>query len=580
MNLGNPLGLLALLGALPLIAAYFLRRRQAPRKVSALFLWKSLTPAAAAGPRFERFRRERSLLLELGALLMAALFLANLRCDASGPRGHLVIVLDGSLSMNARGADGKTAAERGRAEALREIDRRGAGRVTVVEAGPNPRMLAGPEASLDVTEKALEAWRPAGPNAASATSLQLAAQLAGPGRPFVFFSDAMPPENTVLPETLRWVAVGEAAKNAGFVSAQRLDEGGVARLAVRVVNFSEEALERTVRFTPERGTPLEERVSLTAGEGKTLAPSFAEPGVVQVQLEGADALGEDDRFRLLPSPARRIEVALLGGLELSESRALRRVLSLVPSVTLLGEGEASERLEAALRFGPRASEAQVTIEASGAQRTYVGPFFTEKAHRVLEDVQLDGVAWTAGENPPGRALVRAGEAVLLSEETTPAGTRFHLNLSLARSNLQRTPAWPVLVTNLLRSASLRAPGFSRRHLSLGEEVIVSTLPGARWAVEGENIRRPLLGVGELRLPPLPVGRYTLTKDDAPFEEVEVLPLDAAESDLRGRSAGTLEPRKEASLVDARESSGASHPWPLMLLLGAVLANFALTRRSG
>ena len=39
MTFGFPLGLLALGALLPLAAAYFLRRRQKPKTVSALFLW-------------------------------------------------------------------------------------------------------------------------------------------------------------------------------------------------------------------------------------------------------------------------------------------------------------------------------------------------------------------------------------------------------------------------------------------------------------------------------------------------------------------------------------------------------------
>ena len=35
----------------------------------------------------------------------------------------------------------------------------------------------------------------------------------------------------------------------------------------------------------------------------------------------------------------------------------------------------------------------------------------------------------------------------------------HLNLELARSNLQRTPAWPVLLGNVVREARRAREGF-------------------------------------------------------------------------------------------------------------------------
>src|SRR3954466_11990153 len=103
MSIGFPLGLLALLAALPLVAAYFLRRKQPPRVVSALFLWRTPDQRAQAGPRFERFSQEASLLLELLAVAAAAAFLSDAHCGGTHSRRHLVVVVDGSLSMQARG---------------------------------------------------------------------------------------------------------------------------------------------------------------------------------------------------------------------------------------------------------------------------------------------------------------------------------------------------------------------------------------------------------------------------------------------------------------------------------------------
>ena len=80
MSFGAPLGLLALAAIPALVAAYFLRRRQPPRIVSALFLWRTPDQRAEAGPRFQRSSRELSLALEILAVGFAALFLADARC--------------------------------------------------------------------------------------------------------------------------------------------------------------------------------------------------------------------------------------------------------------------------------------------------------------------------------------------------------------------------------------------------------------------------------------------------------------------------------------------------------------------
>lgn len=580
MSFANPLGLLVLLGALPLVAAYFLRRRQQPRKVSALFLWRSLAPAAAAGPRLERFRRERSLLLELFALFCAALFLANLRCGAEGPRGHLVLVVDGSVSMTAKQSDGRTAIDRVRSAAREEVRRRGAGRLTILEAGSTPRLLAGPEAEVEEALAVLDRHTPAGPDAPLSASLRMGQELAGPGRPFVFFTDAAPPEDSPAPQTLEWIAVGEAQENFGFLSAQRRDVDGEARVTVRVGSFAAEKAILRVRFAPEKGAAREEALELGSGEAGALAVTFEAPGAVTVSLSTDDALAADNRVRLLPAPDRMAGVAIFEGLAGAARSSLLRVISVLPQAKLLGAAVTEEQRAEALSFGPRGGEAFVSIDAPGAQRTFVGPFFTEKSHPLLEDVQLEGVAWTAGDNPPGRALIRAGDAVLMSEEASPAGVKLHLNLELARSNIQRTGAWPVLIGNLLRASASRVPGFARKHLSLGEEIALTTRAGATWVLEGEGLRRPLLGVGALLLPPLSAGSYTLLRDAAPVDELVVLPLDAAESELRQRGSVKLAPTKMASLLETGEGGAAAPDWPLVLLLGAVVANFALTRRTG
>ncbi|MBS1153691.1 MAG: hypothetical protein H6Q89_5389, partial [Myxococcaceae bacterium] len=202
--------------------------------------------------------------------------------------------------------------------------------------------------------------------------------------------------------------------------------------------------------------------------------------------------------------------------------------------------------------------------------------FTQKGDPLLDDVQLAGVVWTVGDNPPGRALVTAGEAVLLSEEDDGA---LHLNLELSRSNLQRTPGWPVLLGNIVQRARLRSPGLPRRHLMLGEEVPVVTEPGAKWSLRGPDGKdRPVLGAGAVALPPLPTpGRWALLKDGKELDALAVLPLDPRESDLRTRGPFVLEPTADTGAL----TTALSRPrplWPVALLLLLLLVDFWLTAR--
>jgi hypothetical protein len=571
VSFGFPWGLLALGALVPLAAAYFLRRRQKPVTVSALFLWRTPRPRAEAGPRFERFTREASLLLEVLAVVAAALFLADVRFGDDMRTRHVVLVVDGSLSLSARGPDGVTVLERVRREAARRVKEERATRVTVLASGSVPRAIAGPEAEPSKALGALESFQALGADHDATATLLWAQELAGPGRWVHFFTDAMPTEGAVVPPAVRWTALGAARDNVALVSAQRRDEGTKATVTVRVARFGgAEAVEVWVRAQPgagaKEGTEQREVVRLPVEGAATVRLTFENAGDVEVTLP-EDALPEDGQARLVPSAVRPVRVALAEGLDAQARQALERFLAVAPEVeTGAGEG--------ALLIGPRGTDARVTVGAGGTMRTFLGPFFSEKGHPLLDDVQLAGVRWTAGDNPPGRALITAGDAVLVSEEEG----RVHLNLELARSNLQRTPAWPVLLGNMLREAQRAREGFPRRQLTLGEPLPVVTQPGARYTLVGPLGERPVFGAGTLSLPaPLVPGRYTLERDGEPVDVTEVLALDARESDLRGRGSGEREAESEEKDEGSAGSPGRAR-WPLLVLLGALLADFYVTRR--
>ena len=570
MSFGAPLGLLALLGLAPILAAYFLRRKQPPRTVSALFLWRQADRRAEAGPKFERFSREASLALELLAVLCAALFLADAKCGAGAPRTQLVVVVDGSLSMLAR-TGGASAAERVKRAVASLAREHEAGALTIIESGTRPSLLAGPQQEPGRALAALEAWQPAQPAHDLTPAFVLARELAGPSQTVYFFTDGPPPEGSTLPSQVEGRSVGRKADNVAFLSAQRRDEGAGAKkratVTVRVGNFSEQERAVTVHFEAADDAPHDETVQLAAGASAVLRAGFLTALAIAVSVPD-DALPEDGHLTLLPSPLAELQVGLLDGLDPQATAALERFLAIAPAVR--------RAPEAAFTIGGAGSSARLTIGASGKPLSFVGPFFAQKSHPLFDDVPLGGVVWTAGENPPGRALMSMGQTVLISEEDD--GT-LHFNLDVGRSNVQRTVAWPVLLGNVVRLARLNSPGFPRKHLMLGEEVPVVTAAGAQWALEAPNKqRRPVLGAGALTLPPLPAtGTWRLLRDGAPFDELEVLPLDPREADLRTRGPWEAEAAQTSALASLGDATPRAY-WPIALLLALLLADFALTAR--
>jgi len=565
MSFGFPLGLLALGAVAPLLVAYFLRRKQPPRTVSALFLWRSPDQRAEAGPKLQRFSRELSLLLELCAVVAAAAFLSDAHCGGGASKRHLVAVVDGSLSMQAT-SGGRTAADRVRDKLASLVNVEGAGQLTIVESGLKPTVLAGPQAEVSRALSDLEKWVPSQPAHDVAPALLMARELAGgKGNKVHFFTDGPPAEGVLMPPEVEVVSAGEALDNVALLSAQRTDVEGEASVTVRVGNFSKAA--RTVKL--QLG-PRTQELELQPGGTSVVQLKLPAAGPLTVSLPD-DALPIDGKVTLLPSPPPATKVVLLTGLDPNAASALRRALAVVPGVTV------STALQPdAFTVGPRGSSAEVTFGAPAPPKSFLGPFFAQKGNPLLEDVQLSGAIWTAGANPAGRPLMSAGEAVLLSEEEDG---RLHFNLDVGRSNVQRTVAWPILVSNLVRRARLSLPGLPRRHLMLGEDIPVTTAPGAKYVLLGPGgLQRPVLGVGPVVLPAVPVpGRWALLREDEEIDALEVLGLDPRESDLRSRGPFSV----KASATEGLASIALKQPrslWPLVALLAVLLADYWLTAR--
>lgn len=567
MTLGAPLGLLALAAIPALVAAYFLRRRQPPRVVSALFLWRTPDQRAEAGPRFQRFSREASLALEILAVCCAALFLSDARCGEAARANHVVVIVDGSLSMAAK-VDGKSAADRVK-DAVAALSRtEGAGVMTIVESGVRPRLLAGPQLETARALSALEGWQPSQPAHDVAAAIAMARELSGSTeRRLFFFTDGPLPASAALPPQVEGRSVGKAASNAALLTAQRQDEGGIARVTVRVGHFGEKPAKVTVRFEAPDDAPQTQALELQPGASAVVRVGLKTAKPVLVTLP-SDALEADGRVTLLPSPLSDVAVGFVDGVDPAALAAVKRFLAVAPGVV------AAE--PALLTVGPPGSRASLTLGATGAAKSFVGPFFAQKAHPLLDDVLLGGAVWTAGENPPGRALLSAGQVVLMSEEDDGS---VHLNLDVGRSNVQRTVAWPVLLGNVVRQARLNKPGFPRRHVMLGEDVPVVTTPGKTWLVKGPGgDERPVLGVGALTLPALPApGHWELLSDGELFDALEVLPLDPRESDLRTRGAWEVHAAQSTGVASLATVTPRAF-WPLAVLLALLLLDFWLTAR--
>ncbi|MEZ5951862.1 MAG: VWA domain-containing protein [Planctomycetaceae bacterium] len=157
----------------------------------------------------ERLPWTRTLLLELLAALLITLLLAEPRAGGFDTRPHLVLVLDNSASMAARGEHGGESSRDRALKWLKEQEPRlgRTGLFSVLTTGRRPTLIAGPRADWTEMLETLERWQPLETHHAFAPTWDLAAQLAGDEGELVFLTDQLPPEQTPMPrqmESARW----------------------------------------------------------------------------------------------------------------------------------------------------------------------------------------------------------------------------------------------------------------------------------------------------------------------------------------------------------------------------------------
>jgi Ca-activated chloride channel homolog len=619
-----PLGLLALLAIPAIVAIHLFRRRFPVRPVAGLFLWQIGRQVPEGGGKISKLPITTSLLLELLAALALALIIAGARLSSASDTAHLVVLLDDSASMGAVNGRGEGPRDRAIARVFRELDRLGSrARVTLVASGERPSVLAGPAAFAVDARRALEKWRPEAPHHSLALGLRLARELAGDTGRLMVMTDALPgprPEDGVL-----WVALGESLANVGIIGAERTlspDEGRGA-VSLTLANNSDALARRRVHVTAGGKDVLIRELEVKRGVSSLTLPIPAGLPAVRVVLSN-DAMARDNEV-LLAEPRPRI-VGVENRLPEGRGRdALTRALGAIGGVTPATEsahlifaeagsldqppgaaagagagaaaGAGAGAVAGAWRVGfGRAPAAWIAKGESRDSQDFIGPFVLEKRHPLLLGITFGGVVWTgAAPLAPGavRPVVSAGDQVLIGLPPLTGSARTEsdvfFNLDLDRTNLIRSPDWPILVSNLIEMRRESLPGPERWNYRVGEWIRV------RLARDPKGPLRMRCGTVERVLPPgrqvefiapSPGGLLQILEgggiggNEVALFELGVNFLDESEANLRDRMAGNAGQFGDVGTLRA-ESGPESNPlfWVLLTIAGtAIVGNWCLLPR--
>jgi hypothetical protein len=504
--------LAALFGLLsiPLLAViYLFHRRPQTRQVSSLMLWQSLRRPATAGRKREFLRLPLTFWLEALALLLLVLAAAGPMLPRLARTHPLIVILDDSLSMQAGAQQ--------RARTFVDHIGKDFDPVRFILAGPAPQ-LARPSTTLGMTDQ----WTCNAPSADLDAALAFATQLAGPNALVMVVTDHAPEHSAG--SRVQWHAFGEPAKNAAIVAAAR-SRAGRDRVMLEIAGEP-----ASMTITADGRTVFSGRRS-----GRLTFEVPAGTKVVEAQLAN-DAAAFDNHVILLPERKPPVLVTVD-----VKDEVLKRDVE--RAVTATGRALLAPNGALTISDHPVPGDWRLEFITGTSGVAHAGPFLIDRTNPITDGVDLDGVIWTATSGPmAGTPVVLAGDQPLL----TAATHAFRMRLNPAQSTLQRSPAWPSLIWNLIELRSAEAPGFRAANVVDGglnelvlpdgsHKVILASHPGI-WTVD----------------------RYQFACNA----------LNAEESDLSKAKSGTWNGWSEASLAAGGYENVA---WLLLLATLAVLA---------
>ena len=578
---------------MPLIALYMLRSRRQRTPVSSVYLWNQVgNPVSSAVP-WQRLRPTPLLLVQLAVLALFALLLARpffLQQTVLGP--HTVFVVDTSGSMAMAGRLTRAVEEAtGLAADVSE-----ANLVSVVEAGPTPRVLVAFSQDREAVEEALASLETGGGVEDLDGALRLARGLETPDRPtrMLIFSDGGPADSTLEEPVVgaEHIVFDDTGDNLAITAfSTESSTAGTPRAFLEVSNVSERERTASVQLEVD-GLPIgTSELELAPMErGRVTVPLEAGPGdVVTARLVQADdALPADDQAALVIGAAPEQVVEITGAPSFFTE-------ALVDAAPGFRPADGDEDADLLLVDGGELTSLDRPAWVIRTAEPPEGIAVVELAQNLVVtwqrpgDPLLDGVDLSetvVGEAqvvdaPRWMPLVRAGDVPLVLLGEVGGRRVVYFTFDVAHSNLPVQVAYPILGTRLLEWMSGTGVGGDAAVDTAGVPITLVPPPGGTSRVllpDGES--RDIGSTVDLFVDTDLPGVYRVTYLRADGSEapgpVVVRRFAAGESDGATRQIATV----EAPGTDVTSGSLVREwaPWIIGALLFLALAEWLLGHR--
>jgi hypothetical protein len=322
----TPLGLLALLTAIPLILLYLVKPEPERVELPTLQFLSERIGQSASTPLLERLRRSLLLLLQLVALVLLATSLATPYVMVSDETTveETVLVVDGSGSMTTTDG-GTTRFARAVSAAREEVT----GTTSVVLAASEPRVLAR-TAPADEARTALGDLDVTAANGDLRTAISTASAIAGENAQIVVLSD--------FADDSDWPNAVQAARARGLrVELQQFAGGGADNVGIIGASFSGREVTVSVKNYGDGRVQRQlavgsQRATLTLASGDVATATFTvPPGGAPLRMTPGDSFALDDTLYLAAPTDATVDVLLLTN---DRNRYLATALSVIPEVQL------------------------------------------------------------------------------------------------------------------------------------------------------------------------------------------------------------------------------------------------------
>jgi Mg-chelatase subunit ChlD/uncharacterized membrane protein len=587
VSFANPaaLGLLAL--AIPVLLLHVLRPRREQRTVSSTFLWRSVARPVSAARPWQRLRPSVLLALQLLAVALLALAVADPSRVTTTPLAqHTVFIVDASGSMAARDGDPtRLDTAKDRAIELRdELPTGGVASIVVADDQPRVVLTASPDPDAFAAALGPIEATAGGSDWADAFLLAESLETAGVDVGFHILTDGRlsDADQRLIPPGSDHDIVGDRATNRAITRLAVEPRGAGLHVRATVANTGGAAATDQLRIDVDGVTVEAIEVALDPGSAADYEVDVPSGDRVEAFLDGDDLLDADDHA--FATAARRRALTVLLCTPAGESNPF------VEGVFTASQGVTVETCEGSrpaagadlavydrvpvpadpeAPFLAIAAPGGVAVAGVGAEGTVDGPVITtiDPNDPLVEGLDLSEVAIAEAQRlVPGaaRVVVAANDVPLLVRGSVGGLPWAALAFAVSDSNLPLQVAFPILLDRLL--TDLAGAALPPTDLVVGDALPVDPVRGGAVTAPGGATAEVVPG-GPTPTATRP-GFWTIAASDAP-ERVVAVNADPDESTLAPAQA-ILTPARQAAPGDrpatGRESLRHWLLWPLLLVV--------------